>query len=149
MAVYTHKTFMRKLENIKRNISQGTDTLVTGAGKYAYTIAKQKAPKDTKTLIRNIEWKRGKDKQAWLIQKNPGKQNPSRYGARKGTPFNYAFAMNSQSGSKGAMTTRGIVPWINYIHSGDPNYMTYAGIETFKELRRNVRVLSGRILKTK
>jgi len=153
MAVYTHKAFMKKLDRIAQKVKEDTTDEIIGACQFGSLIAKQTAPIDEGHIIRNIIWKKAKNNQGWIIQKNPGYSNPSRYGKKKGTPFNYAYAMNSQSGSKGAAKVINgkmvLIPWKNHIKTGDPDYMTRAGKEAYNKLKVRLRVLTGRAISIK
>jgi hypothetical protein len=125
MRKYTPAQYERRMQRLVTQIKDG-DKPVYNSSRYGAMVAIKLAPKDTNTLINNIHFKKSMNNQAWILQKNPGKQNPARYGRAKGQPFNYAEAMRHQ----GVTRSR--------IRTGSPDYMKLAAKETKDKFKINV-----------
>lgn len=144
---YTFETYTKRLESLQKKIKDGSIEAITGAARFGTAVAKQLAPLDTGALIRNITWKKSKNAQAWIMQGNPGNENPN----RRGEPFNYANAMRTGSGSMGAGTKlKGITnPWKKHIHTGDPDYLLKAARQVRYRLKKDIRLRTNKAIKSK
>ena len=132
---YGFGDYARRVSRLIKTMSKGGDKTLKAA-KSSALFAKGIAPKQTGALIQAISWKKNKNNEAWILQRNPGHQNPARYGKAKGKPFNYAEAMRH------AGRTRSM------IRTGNPDYMREAARWGRKEFSQIIRAHVTKAIKT-
>lgn len=135
MKKYTPQQYAHRMQRLTKEIEKGNN-VVQKVSRYGAQVAAQLAPQDTGALINNIHFKKSKNNVAWILQKNPGHQNPNNVGMA----WNYAEAMRRNN----AMGVKWLAP---RIRSGDPDYMKNAARFTRSKFKQNVRAHVVRAIK--
>lgn len=128
MRIYTPKQYKARLRRLEREIKSGSGRVLQKVSRWGAWKAKSIAPWQSGVLHNNIFWKSTKNHQAWITQRNPGKQNPN----NQGLPYNYAEAMRRNN-------TLGNTWLRNRIKSGNPDYMEVAAQATRLKFKKDVR----------
>jgi hypothetical protein len=130
---YTLQSYRKRLRRLQGQLTR-TDDVVQKTAIFGAKKAIENAPIDTGALINSIVWKKSKDSQAWIVQRNPSRINPKMNDrSDKGRNFNYAWYMYQLANGKA-----------NSLHNynlkrGRLDYMQYATFLTGEKFGINVR----------
>tara|TARA_Y100000310_G_C20669135_1_gene809277 strand:- start:910 stop:1329 length:420 start_codon:yes stop_codon:yes gene_type:complete len=125
---YTPRQYKAMLKRLETSIIKDSGKSVNKTAAWGALKARQLAPYASGALHNAIRWKGTKTQQAWILQKNPGLQNPN----NQGRPFNYAEAMRRNN-------NMGVRILHSRIRSGDPDYMRHAAQLARKKFLKDVR----------
>lgn len=135
MRSYTPAQYRNRLKRLQNKIDKTNDVILKSA-MYGARQAKKHAPKNTGTLFSAIGYRKSKTNQAWITQKNPGKENPN----NQGQAFNYAQYMYELSIGKRSGKYR--------VRRGRIDYMREAARRTRPHFKTQVRAHITRAIKT-